>query len=351
MTSDALLELIRCPDCRSAIVRRDAGLACTGCGRVFDQSRGFLDLRPLEVFREQTKYLDDALHADARHESVSPPLLGSKIRQDMLRRLLAPGPGDRVIDLGCGSGRSLVWQAGSGASMAGIDISPFFSHEALDRCDLILGDLRRLPFSDGVFTKAWTLDVMEHLSPETLRDVLAEANRVLAPGGALFAYSHVRKNGWPAAGVRLVNRFSGLLHRLKLIDLRQEWLRKSDHVNPLADHEELRHVMAAAGFTIERIVYYTPLIGSFIENVLMRLGERLLTRQAARRQSAGDAPVDDAAAVREARSTAKARVSQGGIVYQTLRGLSALMTLDVLLFGRIQSGPFFVLVRKSGNSR
>jgi ubiquinone/menaquinone biosynthesis C-methylase UbiE len=348
MTSDALLELIRCPDCRSAIVRRDAGLACTGCGRAFDQSRGFLNLRPLESFREQTKYLDDALHADARHESVSPPLLGSKIRQDMLRRLLAPGPGDRVIDLGCGSGRSLVWQAGSGASMAGIDISPFFSREALDRCDLILGDLRRLPFRDGVFTKAWTLDVMEHLSPETLRDVLAEANRVLTPGGALFAYSHVRKNGWPAVGVRLVNRFSGLLHRLKLIDLRQEWLRKSDHVNPIADHDELRRVMAAAGFRIERIVYYTPIIGSFIENVLMRLGERVLTRQAARRQAAGNAPVDDAAAVREARSTAKARVSQGGIVYQTLRGLSALMKLDVLLFGRVQSGPFFVLVRKSG---
>jgi SAM-dependent methyltransferase len=348
MTSDALLELIRCPDCRSAIVRRDAALACIGCGRTFDQSRGYLDLRPLAVFQEQTKYLDEALHADARHESVSPPLLGSKIRQDMLRRMLAPGPADRAIDLGCGSGRSMVWQAGTGAAITGIDISPFFSHDALARCDLLLGDLRRLPLRDAAFTKAWTLDVMEHLSPEALREVLSEANRVLAPGGELFAYSHVRKNGWPAVGVRLVNRLSGLLHRMGLIDLRQEWLRKSDHVNPLADHDELRGVMAAAGFTIERITYYTPLIGSFIENILMRLGERVLTRRAARRRTTVNVPVDDAAAVREARSTAKARVSRGGVVYQTLRGLSAVMTLDILLFGRVQSGPFFVLVRKSG---
>jgi SAM-dependent methyltransferase len=347
MISAGLLELIRCPDCRSAIVRRDAALACTGCGRRFDQSRGYLDLRPLAVFREQTKYLDEALHADARHESVSPPLLGSKIRQDMLRRMLAPGPGDRAIDLGCGSGRSMVWQAGSGAALTGIDISPFFSHDALERCDLLLGDLRRLPLRDGAFTKAWTLDVMEHLSPEALREVLAEASRVLAPGGELFAYSHVRKNGWPAVGVRLVNRLSGLLHRMGLIDLRQEWLRKSDHVNPLADHDELRRVMAAAGFEITRVTYYTPVIGSFVENILVRLAEGILTRRAARRRAAAAATADDAAAVREARTAAKAQVSRGGIVYQALRALSAVMVLDLWLFGRIQSGPFFVLVRKS----
>ena len=57
----------------------------------------YLVLHPGVSFAEQTKYLDDALHADARHESVAPPLLGSKIRNDMLRRFLKPGPGDRII--------------------------------------------------------------------------------------------------------------------------------------------------------------------------------------------------------------------------------------------------------------
>ena len=65
--------------------------------------------------------------------------------------------------------------------------------------DLVLGDLRRLPFADGVFTKAYALDVFEHLSREALADVLREASRVLAPGGRLFVYSHVRKNS-PLAG-------------------------------------------------------------------------------------------------------------------------------------------------------
>ena len=58
----------------------------------------------------------------------------------------------------------------------------------------MLGDLRRLPFPDGAFDKAWSLDVFEHLSIDALEAMLREADRVLAPGGALFVYTHVRKN-------------------------------------------------------------------------------------------------------------------------------------------------------------
>src|SRR4029077_4801693 len=108
-----------------ALAHDARGWSCRGCGRIFDASHGYLDLRPLTAFAEQTKYLDDALHADARHASVSPPLLGSKIRNDMLRKFLRLGPGDRAIDLGCGSGRTLVWNSDSRANLTGIDIAPY----------------------------------------------------------------------------------------------------------------------------------------------------------------------------------------------------------------------------------
>ena len=93
----------------------------------------------------------------------------------MLRRLLKPAPGDTIVDLGCGSGRSLVWNHGSGATIVGIDVAPYLAHEALERGDLVLGDLRRLPFADGAFGKGYALDVFEHLSREALADVLAES--------------------------------------------------------------------------------------------------------------------------------------------------------------------------------
>ena len=80
MISDRLIALVRCPECRGALARRpDApgGLTCQGCGRLYQSPRDeYLDLRPADAFTEQTKYLDEALHADARHERVSPPLLG-----------------------------------------------------------------------------------------------------------------------------------------------------------------------------------------------------------------------------------------------------------------------------------
>ena len=344
MISSRLFDLVRCPDCAGVLTPGGPAVRCDACGRSFAASAGYLDLRPSAAFDERTRYVDEALHVDARHETIAPPLLGSKVRQDMLRRFLALGPDDRAIDLGCGSGRTLAWNAGSGARLVGIDLAPYFAREALAGHDLLLGDLRRLPIRDGAFTKAWTLDVVEHVSPEALADVLAEAHRVLAPGGALFVYSHVRRNSWIAGGVRLANRLAATLERAGLIDIRQERLRKSDHLNPLADHAELAAAAGRAGFRIERITYYTPIIGAFVENVLVRMGERLLARRAVR--SGAAARPDDPAALKAARSAAKASVRARGATYQALVALSAVMKLDIWLFGRVRSGPFFALLRR-----
>jgi SAM-dependent methyltransferase len=350
MISDRLLTLVRCPDCGGALAADS--LTCRGCGRVFPApARAYLDMRPADQFAEQTKYLDEALHADARHERVSPPLLGSKIRNDMLRAFLRPAPGDLIVDLGCGSGRALVWNRDLGADMLGVDISPFFSEDARRDVPLLLGDLRRLPFADGTFTKAWSLDVLEHLSPEALRGMLSEANRVLAPGGALFVYSHVRKNAPVAAGLRWINALARRLERVGLIDLRQERLRKSDHLNPLVDVPDLERTAHACGFRIARITFYTPLVGGFVENIMMRVAERAMARRAATRlhNAAGTHDVD-AQAVRAARTAAKAQIARSPATVAVLRALSMAMKLDLLLFGRITSGPFFALLVKDGEA-
>ncbi len=343
MISPALLDIVRCPDCAGAL-RASApdDVRCVSCGRPFDAASGVLDLRPREAFAEQTKYLDAALHEDARHESILPPLLGSKIRLDVLRRFLRPAAGDRILDLGCGSGRTMAWVAGTGASMTGIDIAPYFAREAIDRFDLLLADLRRLPLRDGAFTKAWSLDVLEHLTRPALSGVLEEANRVLTKGGALFVYTHVRRNGWPAIGVRAANAVARACERVGLLDLSHQRLRKSDHVNPLADHDDLARVVGRSGFRIERLTYYTPVTGAFIENVLVRIGERVL---AGRRRRDAAAPDRDAT---RRRAAATSRVRRRGVTYVVLLALSGLMTIDLWLFGRIRSGPFFALLRKVG---
>ena len=293
-------------------------MVCPTCARRFERQGDYLDLRPSDSFSEQTKYLDEALHADARHERLSPPLLGSKVRNDTLRSMLAPGPDDVVIDLGCGSGRTMLWNEDRGATMVGLDVSPFFADEARARVDLVLGDLRRLPFGDETFTKGYALDVMEHLSRETLADVLREAARVLAPGGVLFVYSHVRKNSRLAVGLRWTNRLAHLIERRGWLDLRQERLRKSDHVNPLADVPDLERTVAAAGFRVDRIRYYTPIVGGLIENVLVRLIEQALGRRAARQEAARVASVP-----RRHRDQCRAGAVRGGAATPMPRGSRA----------------------------
>jgi SAM-dependent methyltransferase len=347
MISDTLLSLVRCADCHGVLAGSRDSLVCRGCGRPYHSpSPEYLDLRPRVEFAEQTKYLDESLHADARHERVSPPLLGSKIRNDMLRAFLAPEPHDLVVDLGCGSGRTLLWNRDWGAVAVGIDISPFFSADARREVDVLIADLRKLPFADATFTKAFSLDVLEHLSPEALRAMLAEASRVLAPGGALFVYTHVRKNAPIAAGLRWINALARQLERRGLIDMRQERLRKSDHLNPLRDIPELEQVARDAGFRIGRIRYYTPIVGGLVENILMRVAERALAKRAAARLGSDEDATVHAQAIREARTDAKERIAKSRTTYAALRLLSFAMKLDLLLFGRIRSGPFFALLVK-----
>jgi SAM-dependent methyltransferase len=356
VTSDRLISLARCPDCRGTLGSAGDRVVCDACHRVVDREGAYLDLRPREAFAEQTKYLDESLHADARHESVSPPLLSAGVRNSMLRAFLAAGPDDRVIDLGCGSGRALIWNRDRGAYQVGVDVSPFFAEEARALVDLALGDLRRLPFGDAAFSRAYALDVLEHLSREALVEMLREAARVLEPGGLLFVYSHVRRNSALAGGLRAINAVARQLERIGWIDLSQERLRKSDHLNPLADIEDLEQVVSGAGFRVARLRYYTPLIGGVVENILMRLVEQGLARRLASRSSRGGASVgetgargtggDRAAGVRAARAEAKRRIAGRGPTYVALRVLTCLMKLDVTLFGRVRSGPFFALLEK-----
>jgi hypothetical protein len=158
----------------------------------------------------------------------------------------------------------------------------------------------------------------------------------------------VRKNAPVAAGLRWINALARRLERVGLIDMRQERLRKSDHLNPLADIPDLERVADATGFRIAKIRYYTPIVGGFVENILMRMAEHAMARRAARRLGMAGAPDADARAIKAARTAAKTRIATSRPTYLALRSLSFAMKLDLLLFGRIRSGPFFALLEKTG---
>nr|MBF6592701.1 methyltransferase domain-containing protein [Ktedonobacterales bacterium] len=128
--------------------------------------------------------------------------------------LLAVQPGERVLEVGVGTGRVLVELARAVADgrlpavplVAGIDLSPVMVATAARRlaaaglsalAEPRVGDACALPFADGSFDAAFSSYVLDLLPASDIAGALAELRRVLRPGGrlALVALSPGRGAG------------------------------------------------------------------------------------------------------------------------------------------------------------
>ncbi|HEY8043786.1 MAG TPA: class I SAM-dependent methyltransferase [Streptosporangiaceae bacterium] len=108
--------------------------------------------------------------------------------------LLGPGTG-LCLDLGCGSGLYFDVLAATGRTVVGLDGSADQLRIARERCrHIVLADAARLPFADGTFPAVVTLWISTDV--DDFAAVLAEAARVLTPGGVLACYgAHPCFNG------------------------------------------------------------------------------------------------------------------------------------------------------------
>jgi SAM-dependent methyltransferase len=97
---------------------------------------------------------------------------------------LAARPGERVLDVGCGSGPFLAAALDAGLETWGVDLAANALAKArarAPRARLFLADGERLPFPDGSFPRVACLGNLEHFL-DPLRGA-RELARVLAPGG------------------------------------------------------------------------------------------------------------------------------------------------------------------------
>lgn len=106
----------------------------------------------------------------------------------------------RILDAGCGSGRTLDDLAGRGR-VAGVDVSPRAVEAARARghADVHVAAVERLPFADSSFDLVTCLDVIEHTPDD--RATLAELLRVTRPGGTLVVTVPAYQRLWSAHDV------------------------------------------------------------------------------------------------------------------------------------------------------
>lgn len=158
-----------------------------------------------------------------------------------LLKQIAPAPGHEILDIGCGVGGPARWIAAkSGCRVTGIDLTPEFCRaaEALnaacglaDRVRIVEGSALAMPLPDGAFDRAYSQNVAMNIEDKPA--LYREAARVLKPGGVLALHQlGAGKNGAPYYPAPWA------------ID---------DSTSFLADVDETKRDLAAAGFSIERI--------------------------------------------------------------------------------------------------
>ncbi len=109
---------------------------------------------------------------------------------------LTPG---RALDLACGEGQNAIWLGSLGWDVTGVDFSEVAIAKARARAErdgvsvtFVCADLLEYDPEPSAFDLILLLYF--HLPPAELHDVLARAERALAPGGTLLVVGHDRTN-------------------------------------------------------------------------------------------------------------------------------------------------------------
>lgn len=354
MIARDLYRLLRCPTCGSRdLLVTDAGVHCAACRSDYPRGAGYLDLMPRGVaFEYVSKYVseEEQLAEELDYRELAPPLLAAGVRNRALVRLLELGPRDVALDNGCGTAKFAAWNADKVALMVGSDPATLFADAAVEQVALAKADSRTLPFADNSFDKSFSIDVLEHFPREVIDAYLAETARVLRPGGRFLAFSNTRDRSSLQPLVNLSRALGRLFVRAGLYDFQREARRKSDHVKALETWEDVLEAMRRAGLRPVKVVFWNSVFTSFVEHVLMKLGEALLgRRRAGRAASAADSPQPHADGTdREirARQRMRARLTRRGPAYYALLAVTLMMELDLWLFGRLRSGSYFIVVEK-----
>ena len=118
----------------------------------------------------------------------------------------------KVLDLGCGSGRHAVMLAIAGFEVYGMDISAtglkitceWLKKEGLS-AKLKKGSCySRFPYKDNYFDAVVSVQVIHHNYHDKIKYCISEIERILKPGGLVFITTAKRKTKYRAAKSKLV---------------------------------------------------------------------------------------------------------------------------------------------------
>lgn len=185
------------------------GPAAAGGGRLRDEP-GAGPLRDaLSTPDRKARYVARLFATIADRYDLITRLLSYGRDQQWKRRLIATAaiaPGERVLDLACGTGDLAFEAAARGARVIGLDLTPRMVHLARERArsapgkgagraSFTVGDMMSLPVPDASFDVITTGYGLRNVP--VLDESIREIHRVLKPGGRLLSLDFNRPTFGP----------------------------------------------------------------------------------------------------------------------------------------------------------
>lgn len=186
------------------------------------------------------------------------PLAGARhadLHERFTARIAEEGTPERVLDMGCGFGKSTgpFYRGFPGSRVEGIDIAaPCLRLAARNATDARAGnvhfrqeDAAATSYPPGTFNLVTSTMLLHEMPPSHLKKTLVEAYRVLAPGGRMvhldfyvmrdaFArflhYTHARRNNEPYMEPLAETDLAALIEEIGFRDVRIEAFAEADGV-------------------------------------------------------------------------------------------------------------------------
>jgi cyclopropane fatty-acyl-phospholipid synthase-like methyltransferase len=157
----------------------------------------------------------------------------------------------RVLDVGFGAGRHVVYLARKGYRIHEIDVSErgkefaerWLAEEGLT-ADLRVADMRAIPYPEGFFSAVMSIGVITHCTLPEMRKALGEMARVTEPGGLALCTFISTESSLMGKGTRIDDTTwicddeseAGVVHYFMAEDA------VVAEVEPYFEHVKLRHV-------------------------------------------------------------------------------------------------------------
>ncbi|MFD9252687.1 class I SAM-dependent methyltransferase [Streptomyces bottropensis] len=167
----------------------------------------------LELAPSVMRFYGETVNEDSRLRRSADGRMELVRTQELLRRFLPPAPA-RVLDVGGGTGIHAEWLVKDGYDVTLVDPVPRHVESAAAVCSATVGDARDLREPDDSFDVVQLLGPLYHLpDPDDRRTALAEAHRVVKPGGLVAAAA--------------INRYASLFEHVTYAHLHTERIRDS----------------------------------------------------------------------------------------------------------------------------